>query len=1358
MTTISNQIIDNDESYTISQGPNIRVATSTNNVGGTRYHMTWITDSDTQSRYKIMYAYSDDNASWTTATVKDPLYYSGTIPVPEIFVSSANVVIACVLDKLNNDDGNNDVSHAILFRKYSNYGANAHDEIIQTFSKMEQSTTSNTGVVQTTTYSRIKFTMDNTYTYIFAYGHLMEQNISNGSVTTKADGGMFKVHRFLISNNNISPPNTLVDWSDTNLTFINNVTKFDSNVNSLVADGNKLYFVCSVLGSNNGNIRLAYGTYDDTEVIIKNRIMINNYIHPRTTQNRYDKVQLALSSSKLYLVGTTMENNDGSNNQKGIIYKEQATSSLDSETSQPTLYYGQINTIGETFIKLGTDGTNEIAHIGYKVNDSLYYIRSDNLDTSNDNRVTIATSLNSSYGSADMDVNGQSVFFIHNGSYKLFLSYSTNYGVSFNPSDNLDSNLANSNTKRSFSNNLALYNANNNTNIFIGYSQSPSPYSALTEIYDNRLRTYTSTVTLDNTAPTISSVEVNNANTQVVVTFSENVYNSNSGSGALEASDFALSITGGTATGISATPTGISNTSSDPSTESNKWTLTFTTTGTANGSEVLKVVPATATSIYDAAGNAASNTQNNSNNKDNLTEKVAPSVQTALSINNSNTEVSIKFSEPVFKSDGSTALDISASGFTVNITGGVATLSSTSLAISNNQTFTFTPTLSGTPNGSEVLGLTGTVYDAAGNSLTLSGQNVNLIEKIAPTIQTALSINNANTEASITFSEPVFQVDKSTPLTITQLVPDVVGNGLTLSNTSLNITNNKTFTYTFSINGTPDGSNSFKFKIAGIVTDAAGNSLAVDESVTLNDKLAPTISLSLGWGSILNAHEDDTSKLVTVNTNGVENEQTITVTLNNKNYTETTNLGTGQVSYSIAIPAADLQNLTDGNTYSVTASVSDAAGNNATASTSFIVDKLGPVLSSVSIGSNSNGFAITDTEVTLTFTSNESLNAPPTVVFLSGGDAITDAVQINITGNTYTAKYTVHADDTDGDVTYTISNIVDIFSQQGSDVTSGSGSVTVNRTITTTVVGDTIEFANISDDDLTDSAVVGDTTIDKLNYTKNKIRSIVENTDSSLQAVLPAGIILPGISENTTKEISLFNASTKNTFSYQEIVNKDIYIVTEVGDIVTILEYTITHNVNDTFNIVNNNITTTYNRGDTIEGTNFDILLGSIYLKQNNNNNNNNNNLIICFPVDTPITTDQGIVNIQNLEKDSYTINGNKVLGVVSYKPKLPIDMVLFKQHALGYNMPNKDTLMTRNHQVYYNNIPREAIAYTTNAFKLNKTTLKGLPNNPKPQLTRYNKEVFNVILEDGHKMKVNNMLVETLHPSNELYKQKMLK
>jgi len=143
---------------------------------------------------------------------------------------------------------------------------------------------------------------------------------------------------------------------------------------------------------------------------------------------------------------------------------------------------------------------------------------------------------------------------------------------------------------------------------------------------------------------------------------------------------------------------------------------------------------------------------------------------------------------------------------------------------------------------------------------------------------------------------------------------------------------------------------------------------------------------------------------------------------------------------------------------------------------------------------------------------------------------------------------------------------------------------------------------------------------------------------------------------------------------------------------------------------------------------------------------------IICFPANTPVTTDQGFVPIQELENGSYTINGNKVLGVVSSKSQSSIDMVLFKKNALGNNIPSQDTLMTRNHKVYYNNIPKEAISFTTTAFKVNKSQLKCLPQNPKPKVIQYTEEVYNVMLDAGHKMKVNNMIVETLDPSNKLY------
>ena len=141
---------------------------------------------------------------------------------------------------------------------------------------------------------------------------------------------------------------------------------------------------------------------------------------------------------------------------------------------------------------------------------------------------------------------------------------------------------------------------------------------------------YTVTVAADS-APTISSVSLNAANDALTVTFSEDVYNTNGGSGDLEASDFALSISNGTAT-LTATPSSITKTSQSV------WVLGVSTSGTADGNEMLSVVPSGAAAIYDATGNAASTTQ--SNNTASLTEEAAPTLSSSSPADNA-TDVSV---------------------------------------------------------------------------------------------------------------------------------------------------------------------------------------------------------------------------------------------------------------------------------------------------------------------------------------------------------------------------------------------------------------------------------------------------------------------------------------------------------------------------------------------------------------------------------------------------------------------------------------------------------------------------------------------------------------------------------------------
>ena len=117
---------------------------------------------------------------------------------------------------------------------------------------------------------------------------------------------------------------------------------------------------------------------------------------------------------------------------------------------------------------------------------------------------------------------------------------------------------------------------------------------------------------------------------------SEAVYNTNGGSGALEMSDFSLSISGGQATLSSATPSSISS-------SGNVYTLGIGLSGTPNGSEVLTVVPVD-DGIYDVAGNEASTSQ--SNNTATMTDGFPPTFS-SVTLAADNSTIAVTTSEAV---------------------------------------------------------------------------------------------------------------------------------------------------------------------------------------------------------------------------------------------------------------------------------------------------------------------------------------------------------------------------------------------------------------------------------------------------------------------------------------------------------------------------------------------------------------------------------------------------------------------------------------------------------------------------------------------------------------------------------------
>ncbi len=114
-------------------------------------------------------------------------------------------------------------------------------------------------------------------------------------------------------------------------------------------------------------------------------------------------------------------------------------------------------------------------------------------------------------------------------------------------------------------------------------------------------------------------------------------------------------------------------------------------------------------------------------------------------------------------------------------------------------------------------------------------------------------------------------------------------------------------------------------------------------------------------------------------------------------------------------------------------------------------DTVAPTLSAVSLSSNnaSSTHAKVGDTITLSFTSSETISSP-TVSFTSGGSPVANAITVtNTSGNDWIASYVASASDTNGTIAYSISSFHDASNNAGLTVSSGSGSVTFDKSIPT---------------------------------------------------------------------------------------------------------------------------------------------------------------------------------------------------------------------------------------------------------------------------------------------------------------------
>ncbi|WP_282184459.1 beta strand repeat-containing protein, partial [Azospirillum baldaniorum] len=143
------------------------------------------------------------------------------------------------------------------------------------------------------------------------------------------------------------------------------------------------------------------------------------------------------------------------------------------------------------------------------------------------------------------------------------------------------------------------------------------------------------------------------------------------------------------------------------------------------------------------------------------------------------------------------------------------------------------------------------------------------------------------------------------------------------------------------LQGLTDGGH---YTITADLTDVAGNAAVQATRGVSVDRTPPTLAIATVAGdNVLNAADSAVGQTVSGVTNGVEDGQTITVTLNGKTYSTTV----ANNRWSLTVPSTDLLELTDGTSYTVTASLTDAAGNPTQATRNVSVDRTPPSVVSV---------------------------------------------------------------------------------------------------------------------------------------------------------------------------------------------------------------------------------------------------------------------------------------------------------------------------------------------------------------------------------------------------------------------------
>ncbi|VAK95398.1 Ig-like domain-containing protein [Enterobacter hormaechei] len=350
------------------------------------------------------------------------------------------------------------------------------------------------------------------------------------------------------------------------------------------------------------------------------------------------------------------------------------------------------------------------------------------------------------------------------------------------------------------------------------------------------------------------------------------------------------------------------------------------------------------------------------------------------------------------------------------------------------------------PEGTVKISVTGD--SAAGNPITISHDVTVDLATVAISINALATddvINAAEKGADLVLSGATTNVEAGQTVTISL-------NGR-IYTTTVDDSGNWTYTVpSADLAGLKDGDASVQVS----VTNVNGNSASAGHEYSV-DATAPSVTINtIATDDILNATEAQ-SDLAISGTSTAEAGQTLTVSLNGKDYTTTVS---ADGSWTLNVPAADLAGLTDGSV-TVTASVSDKAGNPASVDHTLTVDVTVP---GVTIHTVAGDDVINAAEH----------NQAQIVSGSATGAAAGDKVTVTIGGQTYTTVLDAAGNWSVGVPASVISVLSDgtvTVMASVTDAAGNTGSGTHNVTVDTGLPS--VSFNAISDDNVLNSVEKG---------------------------------------------------------------------------------------------------------------------------------------------------------------------------------------------------------------------------------------------------------------------------------------------